>query len=126
MMKHRHNQAVTAVILALTLGWHWTVLQSVAWVSMAFKYSRDGTFATALSKTFDGRHPCALCHWVEQGKKSERQHPQGLAQAEKYDLFLDSASAYYFLPLGLTLTLLREPAGGARVEPPPLPPPRAA
>ncbi|MCX6921740.1 MAG: hypothetical protein NT154_00750 [Verrucomicrobia bacterium] len=58
--------------LACSIGLHWGFLQSVAWVGMVVNYSQDGTFGEALAKTFDGKHPCALCKAIATGKKSER------------------------------------------------------
>lgn len=62
------------VVLALTisLGAHWMFLQSVAWVGMVANYSQTAPFTQALSKTFDGRHPCKLCKLVQQGKAAEK------------------------------------------------------
>ena len=35
------------------------------------KLSTTESFCAALSKTFDGKHPCKLCKLVKEGKKSE-------------------------------------------------------
>jgi len=63
-----------AVALALSLGLHWGVLQSVAWVSMLANYSRNASFAEACSKTFDGLHPCQLCTAIHNGRAEENQN----------------------------------------------------
>ena len=63
---------LACLVLTLTLGLHWAVLQSVAWTGMLVQYSRDATFVEALQKTFDGKHPCSLCRFIQQGGKSER------------------------------------------------------
>ena len=39
---------------------------------MVMQYSRSCTLKEALVKTFDGQHPCSLCHAVQAGKKSEQ------------------------------------------------------
>lgn len=59
--------------LVLSLGLHWTLLQSAAWVGMVVNYSRDASLGEALEKTFDGEHPCALCKMVEAGSSQEDQ-----------------------------------------------------
>jgi len=41
-------------------------------MGMVISYSQDGSVGEALGKTFDGRHPCALCKAIAAGKKSER------------------------------------------------------
>ncbi len=61
--------------LSFSIGLHWAVMQSTAWVGMVISYSQEGTLAEAITKTFDGKHPCARCNQVqkgqETGKKSE-------------------------------------------------------
>ena len=47
--------------LIYSIGLHWFLLESVAWVSLIVSYSQLGTLGEANSKTFDGRHPCKLC-----------------------------------------------------------------
>jgi hypothetical protein len=39
---------------------------------MVVRYAEDGTVGEALAKTFDGKHPCALCKSIAAGKKSEK------------------------------------------------------
>lgn len=51
---NRYTRHFTALMLALTLGLHWTVLQSAAWVSMLVNYSAESSFTEAVVKTFDG------------------------------------------------------------------------
>jgi hypothetical protein len=63
--------ALTAVITAA--GSHWVLLQSVAWTGMFFRYASEGNTVEALEKTFDGRHPCALCHTVRAGRQEQDQ-----------------------------------------------------
>jgi len=54
------------------LGGHWLALQLVAWIGMFSVNSQDVPLATALEKTFAGKHPCPLCHAVESGQEQER------------------------------------------------------
>jgi hypothetical protein len=60
-----------AALLSICDG-HWLILQSVAWGGMVIKYSQDGPLGAAVAKTFDGEHPCSLCHMVSKGKASEK------------------------------------------------------
>jgi hypothetical protein len=65
-----------ALIAALhLLGGHWALLQTAAWVGMAVEYSRNDSIPQALAKTFDGEHPCQLCHAVKKGRSEEQQQP---------------------------------------------------
>ena len=58
--------------LVLTIGAHWALLQSVAWVGMAVRFAQTDPLPEALSKTFDGQHPCQLCKLVANGKQAEK------------------------------------------------------
>ena len=62
------------LILALlaATGGHWAVLQTVAWTNMLATNLRTDSLEVALTKTFDGQHPCKLCKVVADGKKSEK------------------------------------------------------
>src|SRR6202044_1564855 len=58
--------------LACSIGLHWIVFQSLAWTTMlAGNLSRD-SIAQAVTRTFDGKHPCPLCKAIAAGKKSEK------------------------------------------------------
>src|SRR5690348_13071416 len=76
--------------LILALGGHWALLQSVAWVGMTIENSRGLPLKEALIKTFDGKHPCSLCKFVAEGKKSEKK-PQAQTLTTKLDLFFVSS-----------------------------------
>lgn len=66
-----------ALIAALQLlGGHWVVLQTAAWVGMTVEYAKTETLPEALSKTFDGKHPCKLCVAVKQGRSEEQNQAQ--------------------------------------------------
>jgi hypothetical protein len=65
-------------VLALWLGLHWALLQTLAWTGMIVTYSRQDSFTEAISKTFDGQHPCPLCRAIQKGRAEEKkQAPAG-------------------------------------------------
>jgi hypothetical protein len=66
------GRALTVLALCLAIGLHWIALQSVAWTSMLVSNARHGSLCEAVVRTFDGAHPCKLCHIVARGKKSEK------------------------------------------------------
>jgi len=66
------GRAVTIFALCGAIGLHWLTLQSIAWTSMIIDYSKRGTLCQAIAQTFDGAHPCFLCHIVDRGKTSEK------------------------------------------------------
>jgi hypothetical protein len=59
------------LLLAAT-GGEAALLQCVAWGSMLAGNLRTASVSQAVSKTFDGQHPCPLCQAIERAKKSEK------------------------------------------------------
>jgi hypothetical protein len=125
-VRHRICKSLVAVLLIFSVGGHWAVLQSVAWVSMVVQYSQEAPIEVAVAKTFDGKHPCKICKFVKEGKESEEKGPT-LKEKTKLD---------FWLPVGevaLTLPAHEQDFGisqrvffNSRSEAPPLPPPRWA
>jgi hypothetical protein len=110
-------------MLCVTLGFHWGLLQSAAWVGMLVKYSQEGSFRDAVSKTFDGQHPCPLCKLVSAGKKSEKK-PEAQLDLQKFDLFAAQTAAFRFPPATraeFSFILLTSTRGDAPPRPPPRP-----
>jgi hypothetical protein len=110
--------------LCFSIGLHWCALQSVAWTTMVIEYSKDAPFKEALAKTFDGRHPCSLCHAVQTGKKSEQKNNvQAGTRIDFYCAALANPRVHEFQPFDY-------PADAnppiARAESPLTPPPRFA
>ena len=61
------GKAAVLVMLIFSVGFHWALLQTAAWGYMALRFSLSDSVGQALAKTFDGKHPCALCKIVKQG-----------------------------------------------------------
>ena len=59
-------------VLVATLGAHWAALQTVAWTTMLADNLHSSSFCNAVTKTFDGKHPCSLCKAIAAGKQSEK------------------------------------------------------
>jgi hypothetical protein len=118
----RTSKWVLVAMLTLTLGFHWTFLQSVAWVGMVVNYSRDSSLKAAFTKTFDGQHPCCLCKLVQEGKKSEKKS-EAQPNVRQFDLFAGHAVAFYF-PLPPESSFSSPLIKTLRAETPPSPPPR--
>lgn len=66
------------------LGGHWAVLQTVAWTKMLVEYAQQESLSVAVAKTFDGEHPCQLCHTVKEGRQEEqkKQTPTAIAKLD--------------------------------------------
>lgn len=91
---------------------------------MLVENARRAPLSEAVARTFDGNHPCDLCHMVATGQKSEKKS-EILAAAGKVDLicvtrtlrWLPPWVRYEYPPL---LAAIAE-----RSQAPPVPPPRA-
>ena len=114
-----------ALLAALQLlGGHWVVLQTAAWVGMTVEYSKTESLPEALSKTFDGQHPCKLCVAVKQGR-SEEQNQAQIKIALKTEAILTeivSAPAPSVAPVQFPVPLV---SADLRTLAPPTPPPLA-
>jgi hypothetical protein len=121
----RCGKVLVAVALILSIGAHWALLQSIAWIGMTVSYSQGASIATALEKTFDGKHPCPLCKLVKKGQATER-NGHMLQLDTKFE-FTVSADARVLYPMGRFPHLVGVDSFAlARVDAPPLPPPRFA
>ena len=69
----------TIFALCCAIGLHWIALQSLAWTTMIIDYSKRAPLRQAITQTFDGAHPCSLCHAVNKGKNSEKKSDLQLA-----------------------------------------------
>ena len=124
-MFERGGKVLVVMALVLTTGLHWAALQTVAWTTMLANHLCDDSFAQAVSKTFDGLHPCCLCKAIaaakKAGKKSEAVSPvlkmEGLPVAGPLVLIAPAPQE----PLPLT-DILAE----SHVSKPPVPPPRTS
>lgn len=125
----RHAGTCAALIAVLfASGGHWVVLQTIAFGSMVVRYSQDNSLSEALAKTFDGKHPCPLCHAVQRGRQQEEKQRPALGLDPQRELALPESvlcplarpPGEYWLP---TLPL---PAWHAFAHAPPKPPPRLA
>lgn len=118
-------RSTTVVLLVLSLGLHWALLQTVAWTGMLIAYSQDGTVREAVTKTFDGNHPCPLCRAIQQGREEERQQ-----EDRPVKLPTPVMLALVWQPLEFDFRHPREAMptcdaiGALRREPPPKPHPR--
>ena len=116
----------TVLVLVLSLGLHWALLQSIAWVGMIASYSRVASLAEALSKTFDGKHPCCLCKLIQKGRAEEKQQEQKqkVKPGSKIDLGLVWQRAAFEFTAPRAPILSFAMGAPSRHEAPPKPRPR--
>lgn len=91
---------LTVLMLVVTVGLHWALLQTVAWTGMLVSYSRDGSLTEAVSKTFGGQHPCCMCKAIESGRKAEREQSQEKSTPDaKIKCILPRETVFLYSPL---------------------------
>src|SRR6184192_2916720 len=83
------GRIATIGALCLSIGLHWIALQSLAWTTMVIDYSKHAPLCRAIAQTFDGAHPCSLCHVVGKGKNSEKKQDLD-SPASKIDMICAS------------------------------------
>jgi len=115
---------LAAVLLSLSLGLHWAVLQSVGWATMLVERSRAGSWEQAVQSTFSGKDPCGICKLVSEGQRAGEDcaDPVSFPKLEVLGQFIPS-----FIPVAPRV----EPFGSSECKVPPrrpvmpsLPPPR--
>jgi len=119
--------AKVSVILAvaLSVGLHWALLQSVAWAGMFASYAQQTTLREAFTKTFDGKNPCRICRLVREGQQSEKAKESVLPLVKVESL--PCAEVFVLTPpVPLFYPSVSDEAALPRAESPPSPPPRAA
>ena len=120
----RFSKLLLVVTLSCSLGLHWAILQSVAWVNMAVNFSKSAPLTEALEKTFDGKHPCALCNAIAEGKRSERKQ-EAQPPIVKFELFFAASRVVIYPPSLDPLQYAAANLSASHAESPPVPPPRS-
>ena len=84
---------VIALALFLVAGGHWAMLQGVAWATMVKDFSKTGSLTEAVGKTFDGKHPCAMCKKIASARTSEEKAPITVKIDKKAEVFVSSSGS---------------------------------
>jgi hypothetical protein len=116
-------RAVTIFALCCAIGLHWIALQSLAWTTMIIDYSKRAPLCQAITQTFDGAHPCSLCHAVNAGKNSEKKSDLQ-PPAPKIDMICASGPAFLVRPFVPIEYGERDFSFDEVGRSPPVPPPR--
>ena len=94
-------QILMIFIVVCSSSSHLAVLQAVAWTGMLVENVQSGDdLEDAVAKTFDGEHPCGLCHLVEDATKSggEEKEEAPLPTVQVLDLKLLPLDRVALLP----------------------------
>lgn len=125
-MFRRLAHFLSLIVAVQLLGGHWAVLQTVAWTRMFVENVQGESVTEALSKTFDGQHPCQLCQRISKERQSEKK-PERLLELTKLTLFLqENESPIGIRPVADWKWITVDSSELARFEEPRLEPPRAA
>jgi hypothetical protein len=118
------GRIVMIFALCCAIGLHWIALQSLAWTTMIIDYSKRTPLRQAITQTFDGTHPCSLCHAVNHGKNSEKKSDLQ-SRASKIDMIYTACAIRLIPPFKLFEYALDNFSFGDIGKPPPVPPPRS-
>lgn len=121
----RPVKIVTVLLLVLTLGLHWALLQTVAWTGMIIAYSQDNSLREAVSMTFDGQHPCCMCKAIKQGRATEKQQEK-IAPVNKLPLAIIWQAPLFCFDAKREMISSLNTTSDPRAEAPPKPRPRSA
>lgn len=121
----RLAQRGIVLLVCLSLGLHWAVIQGIAWTGMLVSFAKEGTMIEAVQKTFDGQHGCPLCQTVKKGRDSDQNQPQQTGQAmKKLDAVLVTLTALITPAAEEISFVMIRACGVKRGERPETPPPR--
>lgn len=119
----RLGHALLILALVAALGGHWAVLQTVAWANMLVANLYTDSFEAAVTKTFDGNHPCGLCKEISAGKKAEKK-TDFRSLAKKLEFVSDRPVLVFTPPTAFYLVPEQEASARLLSHQPPVPPPR--
>jgi len=120
----RFGKCLVVLTLVLTTGAHWAALQTVAWTTMLANNLRSDSLTRAVSKTFDGEHPCPLCKAIAAGKKTEKKS-EAVAPVMKLEFPPVAAAVLLFPPALFKLLPPQTFFANSSFAKPPVPPPRS-
>jgi hypothetical protein len=121
----RHAQRTVAVLVCLSLGMHWALLQGIAWTGMFISFASEGTVIEAVGKTFDGQHGCVLCQTVKEGQSADDDQPQHTGSSmKKIDAVLVKMTKLVNPPAGKMIFADQDEDGIQTRMRPEMPPPR--
>lgn len=116
-----------AGVMACTLHLHLPALQVVAWGGMLIRYSQEAPLREAVSKTFDGEHPCELCLAIrEEVQEMPSNQLRATPPPEGSLIVLWATPTFYLSPSMGGRWALALPRPPSRSYPPDVPPPRGS
>jgi len=90
---------------------------------MIVDYSKRGSLCVAIAQTFDGTHPCSLCHIVNSGKTAQKKSDLQLL-TPKIDIICTKRAMPLVQPFVRFNYLTSDFSVSEIAQSPPVPPPR--
>jgi hypothetical protein len=90
---------------------------------MLIEYSKRGPLCHAIAETFDGAHPCSLCHIVATGSASEKKSDIQLS-VPRIDVICVARVIRLVSPFAVFRYALHDFSVSEIEQSPPVPPPR--
>jgi hypothetical protein len=119
----RLGKVLVVFTLAVTLSAHWALLQTVAWATMLANNLQSCSIRDAMTRTFDGQHPCGLCKAIAAAKKSEQKNQIGFDKT-KFEFPPVQGNLVLIAPSRLKLFWWMDSSSESIPHKPPTPPPR--
>jgi len=119
----RTGKICLVLALVAMLGAHWALLQTVAWTRMLADNLHSSSFCDAVTKTFDGQHPCPLCKAIAAGKQSEKKTEFSF-QSQKLEFPPLKENIILIAPMQFQLLPLENSSAKSLSQKPLLQPPR--
>jgi hypothetical protein len=119
----RCGKCLVVTALVLSMGLHWAALQTVAWTTMLASNLRGDSFSSAVSKTFDGQHPCCLCRAIAAAKAAQKKS-EAVVSALKMEFPPLAEKLNLFPPARFEVVPLENAFAESITAKPLLPPPR--
>jgi hypothetical protein len=91
---------------------------------MIIDYSKRGSLCQAIAQTFDGAHPCSLCHVVNRASTAEKKADLQLLTS-KIDMICASLAISLLRPFAPVEYSARDFSFNKVGRSPPVPPPRS-
>jgi hypothetical protein len=116
---------IVLAAFVFSCGGQWYAFQCVAWIKMIHDYSQMVPFTEAVSMTFSGQYPCAICKAISEKQQQENDK---ICSFEKFEKKLVSSISRTVPPAqiaGCAYAAFSSPFD-VRIESPPTPPPRLA
>jgi len=120
----RLGKVLVVFALVATLGAHWALLQTIAWTTMLASNLQSDSLRDAMTRTFDGEHPCCLCQAIAAAKKSEQKN-QFIVEKQKLEFPPLEENLALIAPARFQLFPRKDTFAESLFQKPPTPPPRA-